>query len=368
MAIAATLVIAIGATTMRYTTVIEEMNVLFHNQIIVVDKNAIVLQALPVGGEMLPQDLTVEKITNTPGVSSATPVLFVTSLGSHTSIPTVPVNFSMGIPVEDWESILGPIPLRSGGHLPLNDSSNEIVVGASLADQFNWTVGTVITVNGYALKVSGVLATQMALLNRSIVMPLALAQAVYDYPGSVNIVAVKPVQNMPEQNLTVTITQEMENVNALGETQRNDVVQPVLEQVQTWTVGIEAVVFFISLILVMTVAIMSVSERRRDFATLDAVGAPAGYVFKMVITETFLMGVIGGIIGLVFGSLTAVVLASIYTSIPLTLFFPSILQIVPPIFMVEMLVANVAICCLGGIIPALSAMKMRVAEALRAEY
>ena len=99
---------------------------------------------------------------------------------------------------------------------------------------------------------------------------------------------------------------------------------------QTWTVGIEAVVFIISLILVMTVTVMSVSERRRDFATLDAMGAPTSYVFKVVIIETFLIGVLGGVIGIAFGSLTAIVLASLYTSIPFALFFPSILQIVPP--------------------------------------
>ena len=361
MAIAATLVIAIGATTMRYTTVIKEMDLLFSGQVIVVDKDAIVLQALPVGGEMLPQTTTLQEIMSTSGVGNAVPVLFVTSLGSHTTIPTLPVNFSLGIPVKDWESVLGPIPLRAGGHFPANDSSNEIVVGASLADQFNWHVGTVLTVNDYVLNVSGIFDTQMALLNRCIVMPLALAQTVYDYPGSVNIIAVKPVQNLSEQNLTTALTQRIENINALTETERNDVIQPVVQQVQTWSVGVEAVIFVISLILVATVAVMSVSERRRDFATLDAIGAPTSYVFKLVITESFLVGVFGGVLGLGFGSLAAVAVASLYTGIPITLFFPSVLQIIPPLYMAEMFSANVGLCCLGAVFPSLSAMKMRVA-------
>jgi ABC-type antimicrobial peptide transport system permease subunit len=36
--------------------------------------------------------------------------------------------------------------------------------------------------------------------------------------------------------------------------------------------------------------------------------------------------------------------------------------------MLEMLVAIVGVCCLGGIIPAVNAMRMRIAEVLRAEY
>ena len=353
---------------MRYATVIQEMDVLFNGQVTVVSHDAIVIQAIPISGGMLPQDSTVQEITGIPGVSAVTPVLFVTSVGSQALLQPVPVNFTMGIPVEDWELALGPIALRENGHFPANDSSTEIVAGASLADQYGWTVGTVIEVNGNALRVSGVLDTKMALLNRCLVMPLKLAQSVYDYPKSVNIIAVKPVQNVAEQNLSVAINKKIDYVNALTETQRNDIIQPILGQLQTWTIGTEAIVFTISLILVMTVTIMSVSERRRDFATLDAMGAPASYVFRVVIIETSLIGVLGGVIGIAFGSLGAIVLASLYTSIPITLFFPSIFEIVPPLYMLEMFAAIVGICCVGGVIPAANAMRMRIAEVLRAEY
>ena len=102
MAIAATFVIAVGATTMRYATVIREMNVLFNGQITVVSKDAIVVQAIPIGGGMLPEDSTVKELVNISGVAAATPVLFVTSVGSQGMVQAVPVNFTMGIPVDDW--------------------------------------------------------------------------------------------------------------------------------------------------------------------------------------------------------------------------------------------------------------------------
>jgi putative ABC transport system permease protein len=371
VAIAATFVIAVGATSIRYATVIQEMDVLFHGQVTVVSKDDIVIQAIPIPGDTFPQDLTVEQIEDIPGVSDVTPVLFLT-FGSTTSIQLVPGNFTIGIPVADWELALGPIVLRRNGHFPANDSSNEVVAGGSLADQYGWTVGTEIQVENSTLRVSGVLDTKMAVLNRCLVMPLSLAQSVYTYPGMVNIIAVKPVQNVPEQNLSETINTDAHltylNVKALTETQRNDMIQPILGQLQTWTVGTEAVVFIISLILVMTVTVMSVSERRRDFATLDAMGATASYVFRVVILEACLIGVLGGVIGVVLGSMGAIVLASLYTSIPVALFFPSIFEIVPPLFMLEMFAAIVGICCVGGVIPAANAMRMRIAEVLRAEY
>jgi len=368
--LATTFVIAVGATTMRYTTVIKEMNVLFSGQVMVVSKDAIVIQAIPIGGGMLPQAYTETKLENIEGVERLVPILFVTPIGIGGTIQPIPVNFSMGIPVEDWRLILGPTPLKGNiGRFPTNESSKEVVPGISLANQYNWTVGKKIMVNGYELEVSGVLDTELALLTRSLIMTLERAQEVYySERASVNIIAVKPLHGYSQVDLAEAIEQQVTFVKALTEEERNDMIQPVLAQVETWNLGIQTVIFIMSLILVMTVTIMSVSERRRDFATLDAIGAPLSYVFRVVLFETSLIGVLGGLLGIAFGSLAALILASFYTNIPLAQFFPSTFEVVPPLYILETFVAIVVVCCIGGIIPAINATRMRIAEVLRAEY
>ncbi len=358
---------------MRYATVIKEMNVLFNGQITVYSRDALIIQAIPVGGSMMPQNLTTEKIANLTGVTEVTPILFIAA-SSQNIVEPVPVNFSLGIPVQNWKNILGPIPLRGNvGRYPTNDSDTEVLVGPSLADQYNWTTGAEIQANGYALQISGVMNTNLALLSRSVVMPLELAQKIYAYPKSINIVAVKTLPNVEQENLTKQIMEQLtyggnSYANALTESERNDIIQPVLEQIQLWNLGIQAVVFTISLILVMTVTVMSVSERRRDFATLDAMGAPLNYILRMVIFEAALIGVLGGIIGLALGSVVAVFLASVYTNIPVTMFFGSIFEIVPPLYLLQIFGSIVAVCCLGSLVPAFNAMRMRIVEVLRAEY
>jgi putative ABC transport system permease protein len=367
--LATTFIVATGATTMRYTTVIKEISVLFNGQVMVVSNGTIVVQAIPIGGGTLPQDITESKIRNITGVERTVPILFLTPIGIGGAFQPVPVNFSIGIPVDRWSFIIGPTPLRgNAGHFPSNESSNEIVAGASLADEHGWTVGTRIVVKGYQLEIVGILDTRLALLNRCIIMPLELAQEVYNYPESVNVITVKPSQGYSQKNLADMIKGNISYVNALTEDERNDIIQPVLSQIEIWNLGLEAAIFLLSLILVMTVTTMSVSERRRDFATLDAIGAPLSYVLKLVIAEASLIGVLGGALGLVFGSLGALTLASLYTNIPLAQFFPSIFEIVPPLYMSEMLLAVIAVCCLGGIVPAINAARTRIAEVLRAEY
>ncbi|MGQ9641059.1 MAG: ABC transporter permease [Candidatus Bathycorpusculaceae bacterium] len=368
VALATTFVVAVGATTMRYVTVIREMNVLFSGQIMVVSKNAVVIQAIPITRGSFQERLAEEITTKIEGVEKAVPVLFITSINLD-ELQLIPPNFTLGIPLEEWRLMLGPTPLKEDiGHFPTSEDSNEVVVGASLAGQYNWAVGDNITINGYNVTVVGILDTKLAILNRCIVMPLKLAQTIYVYPDSVNMITVKPIQNYPHENLTEAIEEEYSYLKALTEEERNDIIQPVLDQVGLWSFGIQTVVFAISLILVMTVTLMSVSERRRDFATLDAIGAPLSYVFRVVLVETALIGAFAGALGVAFGAIASIVLASLYTNIPLALFFPSIFEIVPPTYMVEMFTAIVAICCLGGVIPAVNATRTRIAEVLRAEY
>ena len=368
VALAATFVVAVGATTTRYVTVIREMNVLFSGQIMVVSKDAVVIQAIPITRGSFQERLAEEMKAKIEGVEKAVPVLFITSINID-QLQLIPPNFTLGIPVEEWRFMLGSTPLKNGvGRFPTSESSNEVVVGPSLADQYSWVVGDNVTVNGYNATVVGILDTRLAVLSRCIVMPLKLAQTIYTYPNSVNMITVKPVKGYPIANLTEAIEKEYPPLKTLTEEERNDIIQPVLDQIGLWSFGIQTVVFAISLILVMTVMLMSVSERRRDFATLDAIGAPLSYVFRVVFFEAMLMGVLGGIFGIAFGSFSAIVLASLYTNIPLQQFFPGLFDVVPPVYMIEIFSAIVLVCCFGGILPAINAVRMRIAEVLRAEY
>jgi len=372
VALATAFVIAVGATTTRYITVIRSMNVLFSGQVMVVTKGAIVIQAIPITRGMLPETLAADLEEDFPEVEDAVPALLVTpSIYFGNTLLPVPENFTLGIPVDKWQKVLGLIVLKGGGRLPANDTCNEVVVGGSLASQYKLAVGTTLQIRGHNLTVVGVLDTKSAVLDRFLVMSLRLAQEIYGYQGKANIILVKPVKGCEPQNLAAAIENHKDYkdyLKALTEEERNDIVQPIFAQIESWNIGIQSVVFLMSLILVMTVNLMSVSERRRDFATLDALGAPISYIFRVVIFEAALIGILGGIFGIMLGSIAAVVLASFYTNIPLHLFLPGLFDIVTPTYMIQIFATVVAVCCLGGVLPAINAARMRIAEVLRAEY
>ena len=366
VAIAICFIVAVGATTSRYVAVMTEMSTFFREEIVVVSKNVIVIQGFPIGG-VIPQSV-VNDIEGMDGVEKVVPMLFNLEfkLGEVSNI--IPINVTIGLPTEDLPTLLGSASLRSGGRLPLENSTDEVIVGCSIADQYGISSGSNITLKGRELTVCGIIEGPLTLLQRSIIMNLKLAQEILKYPMQINMAIVKPKPNVIHEELASSIEKQISYVMALTENERNDLTQPILEAIGNLNMAIQGVLLFLSMILVTILGIINVSERRRDFATLDVIGAPLDYVFRLVLLETSLIGVLGGVVGVVFGSLTALILASFYTSIPLAQFFPSIFVIVPPFYMFEIFVAAVAACCVGGIISAINATRTRIVEILRSEY
>jgi len=343
------------------------MHVYFSGKVVVVSKGTIVIEAFPISvGGNLPYSM-VEKILEINGTKNAVPMLFIYNFEG--ALEPLPKNFTIGIPFGNWSVLVGPTPLKSEGHWPSADSGeNEVVIGSSLSDQYNLTVGDEIKVRGYDLKVTGVMNTSSALLSRSMIMSLDLVQDIYRYYMQINLIVVEPMHGVEAEELGDSIEAKLEDISALIDEERTGLAQPLISNLETWTLGIRTVLFVLSMIFVTTVAMMNISERRRDFATLDAIGAPKSFVFKMVITETGLMGLLGGIVGILLGSVVAIIVASLYTGIPISLFFPGIFDITPPYLMLEILVSTVAVSCVAGVIPSIAAAKMKIAEVLRAEY
>lgn len=366
VATAVCFVVAVGATSSRYAAIMSEMGMFFRDEIVVVERNAIVIQGFPIGGTI--SQSAVDNIAGLNGVEKVTPMLFNLEfkLGEVSNI--IPNNVTIGLPIAEWQQIINPTYLRPGGTLPSQNSTDMIIIGHSIADQYGITTGSKMLFKGRELSVCGIIESPFALLGRSIIMSLETAQEVLKYPMRISMAIVETKPNASQEALASEIDKEIANVMALTENERNDLTKPIVDIIENWNWAIQGIVLLLSMILVTIVGMINVSERRREFATLDAIGAPLNCLIRIVLLETTLIGVVGAIIGIAFGSVAAAVLASLYTSVPVSQFFSGIFLIVPPLYMLELFVAVVIVCCIGGIIPAMNAVRNRIAEVLRAEY
>lgn len=367
IAIAIMFIIAVGATSSRYIAVLKEMNLFFTGDVVVVARGVIVIQAFPIGGAL--HEDTVETLRPMNGVQAAIPMLFIPNPSETDGVlQLMPQNVTIGMPLEDRSVLIGSAPLKPDGRWPSTDSSLEVVVGPSLAYNYNLTAGSVVNIRDQKLTVTGVLETRSALLSRTILMSLKLAQKTYRYNMLVNMIVVRPKNGVSSEDLASKIEFEIEGVKALTDSERNELLVPVVQEAELFNMGIRTILFMMSFMLIAAISMMNMFERRRDFATLHAIGASKFSIIRMVITETSLLGFFGGILGIVLGAITSVLIVSYYTAISPFLIFPDILTIVPPYLMTEILISTVALASIAGVIPAIAIGRTRIEEILRSEY
>jgi len=358
--------VAISATTTRYVTVIKEMNLFFSNDIVVVARGVLVVQAFPIGGAI--QENVVDKVKAVEGVKTAIPLLFILDFGLGGAIHPVPLWAVIGMP-GNWSTLVGSTPLLPNGRWPsTNSADGEVVVGFSFAKEHDLVTGSQLNLKEQALNVTGILETQSALLSRAIIMPIQLAQNMYGYNMMINMIVVKPQEGVTAEGLAGRIETDIVSVKALTSDERNEIIAPLLQDIENWILAITSILFFVSTTIATTVSMINISERRRDFTTLDALGAPKSFIIRMVVAETGLIGLLGSIVGTITGVVAAVLIASFYSSIPVSMVFPDLFTIVPPLFMVEVIALTVVVSCVAGLIPAMFATRTRVGSLLRSEY
>ncbi|MGH7278203.1 MAG: ABC transporter permease, partial [Candidatus Rokuibacteriota bacterium] len=121
--------------------------------------------------------------------------------------------------------------------------------------------------------------------------------------------------------------------------------------------SIGSVVFFTLLLVTGNTMAIAVRERTRELAVLKAVGFSDGFVLALVIAETMVVAAVGGGIGL--GLAKLFTLRGDPTGGLLPFFY-----LAPDVIIAGVLLA-LTVGLLAGILPALSASRLRVVDALR---
>ena len=125
---------------------------------------------------------------------------------------------------------------------------------------------------------------------------------------------------------------------------------------------IAGISLLVSLIMILVVMYMSVSERTREIGVLKSIGARGKDIKKIFTAESIFIGLLSGICGIIFSLVFGGILAIIFTS--LIGFAPIAYQWY---FFVGAVVISVLISTLAGLYPASKAAKLDPVESLRHE-
>jgi putative ABC transport system permease protein len=247
----------------------------------------------------------MEKIKNVPGVLAMSPQLYVSTLDlpelSQAPVDIYGIDPETDFTIRPWLQKPLDNPLKPG----------EVIVGHGVAGD----ISARIPVDSQTYTIAGRLDPTQSSMDSTIFLRLDDAYALAATegilapsapriaPGDVNAILIRDSLNEDRNIVTARIKRlfasvpDYKYVSVIG---RHFTLDPVAEDIQAIP-GllnlISAFVVIIALPLVALIATMVAHERQREIGLLKSMGAKRNIVFILVIAESLVLAVAGGIIG-----------------------------------------------------------------------
>jgi len=270
------------------------------------------------------------------------------------------------------------IELVAGRQLQPEDRFG-VVVGEGVAQVQQLSVGDRVTVllntkegalNNLDFEVVGIFRTfSKEFDGRAVRISLEAAQELLSTTGVNSIVlSLKESESTDEVFRRIAPELEKDGYELKAWHQLNDFYSKTVDLYDRQFGVLRLIILGMVLLGVANSVNMSVMERIGEFGTMMALGNPRRDVFKLVMVENILLGVIGSAIGLFVGIALALVISAIGIPMPpppnSDVGYVARIQLIPWILLTSVVVGIIASCG-AAILPARRVSKTPIAEALR---
>jgi putative ABC transport system permease protein len=321
-------------------------------------------------------DKMLAELTRLDQVTNVTPRINFSGLLSNgrTNFPVI----GEGVDPEKELRLSNSIKLVAGNQLPNNDLFT-MLIGQGVANSLNLRVGDNATllantregaINTFDFRIIGVFQSfSKEFDDRAVRIPLAAAH---------ELLATKAVHSLvfalTDTAHTDNVAQEVarllpaEQFEVKTWYQLADFYQKAVDLYKRYFLVLHVIILGLVLLSVLNSVNMTIFERTGEFGTLMALGNRGTAVFKLIVQETFILGLIGSVAGAVLGIVLAAVISAIGVPMPpmpnANSGYTALIRIVPWEVGKAVVVGFSATSC-AALLPARRAARIRVVEALR---
>jgi putative ABC transport system permease protein len=191
------------------------------------------------------------------------------------------------------------------GRMPRDAKEEAVVLGQTAADVLKKKVGDPIQIETKQLTVVGIVKGGALVEDGSVILSLPLLQQIVGSPNQINAIDIRATPGTTQQQiqeLTQQIQQTVPEVRAVTVSEHLTHAEGFrLVKAMSW--GTSLLAILVGVLGVMNTMLMTVFERTHEICVLLAVGWKRGRVMRMILYESALLGLFGGIVGVGLGVL-----------------------------------------------------------------
>ena len=276
------------------------------------------------------------------------------------------INAYLGVDPETFPAMKSYLKFKQGAWFTDSEAS-EAVVGYEAAELEQREVGDLLLIpeKNVEIKVVGVLTRSGTADDGTIFMPLRAVQRIFGKEGLITAAGIKVDKNA---NLTELENKlyDLPDVQVVSMAQVKTTIMSLVSTAKVMVFSIALIAILIAMLGVINTILMSVFERVQEIGIIKSMGAMPWDVFRMIWTETVILCLLGGGLGIGF----SFVLAKI-TDVLIRRLLPytptGSLIIINGSLALLTLGVVVAIGLISGVYPAWRASRVRPLESIRSE-
>jgi putative ABC transport system permease protein len=333
-----------------------------------------IMQRPGVSGTLTLKD--VGRIERMPKVALTTPLVSGTAeirIGDYSDFVTV-----LGVIPEEYVQIVKNIKVENGRFLRQSDGVL-VVLGANVAHpphleepiaQIGDRIVIIANVEGeektLTLRVAGILAKVGGLISpdNQIFVTIRTAQQIFNSGNTVSQILIEAKNIEVVEDVVKEVQDELgKKATVISASFIRETIGSVINILGAVLGGVAAISLIVAGIAIINTMTISVMERTREIGIMKALGAKNKHVLSMFLIESSLTGLIGGVVGVIFGIFLGQIVAAIATfTIGISLISVPSLEIG-----ITGILFAVVTGILAGFYPAQKASKLDPVEALRYE-
>jgi len=292
------------------------------------------------GSDLAPKPFDAEvggRIAAVPGVAAVCP-LFV-------DLTSIESSSMMIVSSREWGGFSWQNLKLLSGRMPKDAMEPVVVLGQNAAEVLTKKIGDPIQIETRELTVVGIVDGGALVENGSVIVSLPLYQEISGNQGKINVVDVRATPGTSEEaikSLCAEINKVVADAKALpaGDNVGNSQAYKFISAM-SWGTSLLAVI--VGVLGVMNTMLMTVFERKQEFCILLAIGWKRERVMRMVLLESALLGFLGGVAGVLIGSVSVKILEKL----------PAIHGLLEPDLSPALMAISVAISVIVGVISGL---------------
>jgi putative ABC transport system permease protein len=261
----------------------------------------------------------------------------------------------VGIEPEEERTIKTWWEIRAGEYLVGEDQA---LLGAQAAERLNLNIGDSVALNEKQVAIVGVLEETGSSDDYQIFVPLPVLQSAFGKEGVISSVDIRALCNAcPVETIADSINQNISGVRALAVKQVAETEMGMIDKISKFMLALAGITLVIGAFGVVNTMMTSVHERIKDIGIMRAVGASRRQIIKAFIYEAVVIGIAGGAVGYLAGTLAA------YAVGPLV-FEGTTISYMPQYLPLSLALA-VFVAVIAAVYPAYRATTIKVSDSFR---